>query len=84
MEIVEHLVVDDLVVVRGDLYVTKHLVVSNEIVDVVSLACVGRDLHVAVDGRFIVVGMDSLVVDVDEGLLLKHYVQFVLGREYVD
>lgn len=74
MEIVEHLVVNDLVVVGGDLYVVEHLVVSNEIVGVVSLVCVDGDLHIVVDVEFVANGVDSLIADVDEGLLLKHYV----------
>ena len=74
MEIAEHLVMDDLVVVGEALYVVEHLVVSNEIVGVESLACVDGDLHVAIDVEFFVVGVDSLVADVDEGLLMKCYV----------
>ena len=74
MEIAEHLVVDDLVVVGDELYVVEHLVVRNEIVGVVSLACVYGDLHSAIDVEFIVVGVDSLVANVDEDLMLKHYV----------
>ena len=38
MEIVEHLVMDDLVVVGDELYFVEHLVVSHEIGGVVSLA----------------------------------------------
>ena len=84
MEIVEHLVVDDLVAIGGDLYVAEHLVVSNEIARVVILACVDGDLHVVADVEFVVAGMDSLVIDMDEDLLMKHYVQFVLGSEHSD
>ena len=84
MEIAEHLVVDDLVVVADVLYVAEHLVVSNEIASVVSLTCVDGDLHVASDPEFVVAGVHSLVADVDESLLVKHYVQFVLGCEHSD
>ena len=34
--------------------------------------------------EFFVVGVDSLVVDVDEDLLMKHYVQFVPRSENLD
>ena len=34
--------------------------------------------------EFVVSCVDSLVADVDEGFLVKHYVQFVLGSEHVD
>ena len=43
MEIVEHLVMDDLVVVGGDLYVAKHLLVSNETANVVSFSYVSEE-----------------------------------------
>ena len=88
MEIAEHLVMDDPVAVGGELYVAEHLVVSNEIA---GLTCIDGGLHVgsnvefvAIDVKFVAAGVDSLVADVDEGLLLKHYVQFVLGCEHVD
>ncbi len=84
IEIVEHLVLDDLVAISGALYVVDHLVVSNDIVGVVSLACIDGDLHIIANVEFVVASVDSLVVDLDEGLLLKHYVQFVLGCEHVD
>ena len=81
MEIVEHLVVADLVFVGDELYVAEHLFVRNEILVVVSLACVDGYLHIAIDMNFfatdvefVVAGVDSLVADVDEGLLKKHYV----------
>ena len=74
MEIVECLVMDDSVVIGGELCIAEHLVVRNEIVSVVSLECVDRDLHVPTDVKSIVVGVDSLFVDLDEGLLMKHYV----------
>ena len=48
-QLVEHLVVDDPITIGGELFVAKHLVVSNEIVGVVSLACFDGDLHVADD-----------------------------------
>ena len=75
---------DDLIAIGSELYVTNNLVVSNEIASVVSLACVDRDLHVATDVEFVVVGVDSLVANVDEDLLMKHYVQFVLGCEHTN
>lgn len=84
MEIVEHSVVDDLVVVGDDLYVAEHLVVSNEIAGVVSLEYVTMKLHIAIDMGFVVASVDSLVVDMDEGLLMKHYVQFVFGSDHDD
>ena len=52
MDIAEHLVMDDLVVVGNDFYIVEHLVVNNEIVGVVSLACVDGDLHVSTDMEF--------------------------------
>ena len=82
MEIVEHLVMDDLVVGGGDLYVTEHLVVSSEIAGVESLGCIHGDLHISFDMEFVVVGVDSLVVDVDEDLSLKHYVKSILRCEH--
>ena len=70
----------------------------NEIVDVVILACVDGDLNISIDVEFVATdvgffvadvelvapGVDSLVADVDEGLQMKYYVQFVLGCEHVD
>ena len=53
MEIVENLVMDDLVVVGDELCVAEHLVVSNEIASVVSLACVDGDLHITIDVDFL-------------------------------
>ena len=80
MEIAEHLVIDDPVVVGGELCVVEHLVVSNEIVGVASLACVDGD-HVVVDVELVFASVVSLVADVDEGFLVKHYVQSILGSE---
>ena len=74
MEIVEHLVMDDLVVVGNKLSIAEHLVVSNKIARVVSLACVDGDFHVVANVELIFVGVDSLVIDVDEDFLMKHYV----------
>ena len=74
MEIVEHSIMDDLVIVGGDFYVAEHLVVRNDIVGAVNLKCVDRDLHISADMEFVVVDVDSLVADVNEGLLMKHYV----------
>ena len=65
---------DDLISIGGELCVAKHLVVSNEIAGVVSLACADGNLHVSTDMKFVSIGVDSLIVDVDEGLLMKHYV----------
>ena len=79
MEIEKHLVIDDLIVVGGELCATKHLVVSNEIAGVASFSCVDGDLHVVSDVELVFSGVDSIVVDVDEDFLMKHYVQFVLG-----
>ena len=79
MEIAEHLVMDDPVAIGGELYIVEHLVVSNEIADFVSLACVDGDLCIAANVEFFAASVDSLVSDVDEELLLKYYVQFVLG-----
>ena len=84
MEIIEHLVVDDLVSFGGELCVVEHLVVSNEMVGVEILACIDGDLHMATDMEFVFASVDSLVVDVNEFLLIKHYVQFFLGSEHVD
>ena len=84
MVIAEHLVMDDRVAVGGELCVVEHLVVSNQIVGVVSLACVDGNLHVSIDVEFVVASVDSLVIDVDEDLLMKHYVHFVLGSEHAN
>jgi len=75
---------DDLVIVDDELCVVEHLVVRNEIIGVVSLACVDGDLHIFSDVNFFSAGVDSLVVDVDEDLLMNHYVQFVLGCEHAN
>ena len=85
MKIIEHLVVDDLDDVGDELCVAKHLVVRNEMASVVSLACVDENLHiVAANVEFFAASVESLVVDVDEGLLMKHCVQFALGCVHVD
>ena len=73
-KIAKHLVVDDLVTIGDVLYVVEDLVMSSEIAGVLSLGCVDGDLHVSIDVDFIVVGVDSLVVDVDDGFLMKPYV----------
>ena len=75
---------DDLIVIGSKLCSTEHLAMSNEIDSVVSFACVDGDLHIASNVEFFAIGVDSLVVHVDEGLLLKHYVQFVLGCEHAN
>ena len=49
MEIVEHLVIDDSVVVGGELCVAEHLVVRNETTSVGSLAYVAEGFHIIVD-----------------------------------
>ena len=91
METTKNFVVDDLFVVGGELCSIEHLVVRNEIVGIVILACVDGDLYITadmefviVDVQFVVAGVDSLVANVDEGLLLKHYIHFFLGCDYVD
>ena len=91
MEIVENLIVDDLIAIGCELSITENLFVSNETTGVESLEYVAKELHIVVDMEFVVIyvdffaiGVDSLVVDVDEGLLVNHYVQFVLGSEHVD
>lgn len=85
------MVIDDPITVDGDLYVVKHLIVSNEMVGVGSSAYVAEELHiianmefVAADMEFFIAGVDSLVVDVDEDLWMKHCIQFVLGCEHAD
>ena len=83
MEIANHLVMDDPVVVGDELCVVEHLVVSNEMVDVEILAYVVVDFFVA-DVEFAYASVHSLAVDVDEGLLLKHYVQFFLGCDHAN
>ena len=60
MEIVEHLVVDDLVVVGGELCVVGHLVVSNEMVGVEILTYVSEELHISADMDFFFDGVYSL------------------------
>ena len=57
---------DDLIAIGGELCATEHLVVSNEIVGVVRLACFDGDLHVADDVELVFAGVDSLVIDVDD------------------
>ena len=79
--IAENLVVDDPVAIGGELCIAEHLVVSNEIA---GLACIDGDLHIGADAGFFSTGVDSLVSNVDERFLLKHYVQFVLGSEHGD
>ena len=83
-QLVEHLVMDDLIAIGGELCVADHLVVSHEIASVVSLACVDGNLHVVADVELVFSGVDSLVIDVDEDFLMMHYVQFVLGSERAD
>ena len=65
---------DDLIAIGDELCATEHLVVSNEIASVVSLACVDGNLYVVADVELVFAGVDSLVADVDEGFLVKHYV----------
>ena len=65
---------DDSIAVGGELFVARHLVVSNENARIVSLACVDEDLHVVADMKFVAIGVDSLVANVDEGLSMKNYV----------
>ena len=88
LNVAKHLVVDDPVAVDGKLCIAEHLIVSNEIA---SLACIDGDLHVGADVEFVVAdvgfvatGVDSLVADVNEVLLMKHYVQFVPGGEHAN
>ena len=83
-QLVEHLVVDDLIAIGGELYVAENLVVSNDIAGVVSLACVDENIHVVADVELVFASVDSLVADVDEGFLVKHYVQSILGSEHAD
>ena len=84
MEIAEHSVVGNLVVFDGGLYVVEHLVVSNDIAGVMSLECVDGDIHVVGNVDLVFFGVISLLIDVDEGFLVKHHVQFVPGSEHVD
>lgn len=106
METAEHLVVDDLVEIGGDLYVAEHLVVDDPVVvggelciaehfivsnEIIGLAYIDGDLHAGADVEFVVanvgfvaIGVDSLVADVNEVLLMKHYVQFILGGEHAN
>ena len=86
--VAEHLVMDDPIAVGGELCIAEHLVVSNEIA---GLACIDGDVHVGVDVEFVVAdarlvatSVDSLVADVNEVLLMKHYVQFVPGGEHAN
>ena len=62
---------DDLVVVGDDLHILDHLVVRIDMVGVESFAYIIEGLHIVVDMEFVVVGVDSLVADVDEGLHSK-------------
>ena len=75
---------DDPVIVGGDLYVVEHLVVSIETAGVVSLECVDGDLHIVANMEFVFASVDSLVANVNEVFLMRHYVQFVPGSEHVD
>ena len=68
MEIAEHLVMDDLIVVGDELCIKKNLFVNNENAGIVSLTCADEDLHVATNMKFVAIGVDSLVVDVVEDL----------------
>ena len=79
---------DDPIAVGGELSIAEHLVVSNEIA---GLACIDGDLHVGADVEFVVadagfvaIGVDSLVANVDERLLLKYYVHFVPRSEHAN
>ena len=83
-ELIEHLDMDDPISIGGELCIVENLVVSYEIAGVVSLTCFDGDPHVANDVEFFFVGVDSLVIDVDEDFLMKHYVQFFLGSENAD
>ena len=74
METTKNLVMDDPVAVGGELCIVEHLVVSNEIDGVLSLACVDGNFHVVADVELVFVGVDSLVSNVDEVFLVKHYV----------
>ena len=49
-----------------------------------SLECVDEDLHVFANVGFVATSVDSLVADVNEVLLMKHYVQFFPRSEHVD
>ena len=98
METTEHLVMDDLVDVGGDLNVAEHLAMDDPIaiggelsIAEHGLACIDGDLHVGADVEFFVTdagfvatSVDSLVVDVNEGLLMKHCVQFVPRGEHAN
>lgn len=88
LNVVVHLAMDHLVVIGGELCIAEHLVVS---IEIAGLVCIDGDLHVGAnveivvaDMGFVATTMDSLVANVDERLLLKHYVQFVPGSRYVD
>ena len=78
------MVIDDLIAIGGELCVIEHLVVRNEISGVVSLACVDGDLHVVANMELVFTNVDSLFIDVDEDLLMKHYIQFVPKSEHRD
>ena len=78
------MVIDDLNAIGGELCAAEHLVVSNEIAGVASLACVDVDLHVVADVDLVFSSVDSLVIYVDEGFLVKHHDRFVPGSEHVD
>ena len=73
-DLVEHLVMDDPIVVGVELCVVGHLVVRLEIYGVVSSTCFNGDHHVADDVELIFDGVDSLVINVNEDFLMMHYV----------
>ena len=75
---------DDPIAIGGELCAAEYLVVSNEIAGITSLACVDGFLHIATNVEFFTTSVDSLIVDVDEDFLMKHYVQFVLGSKHAD
>ena len=52
---------------------------------IVVLTCNCRGLTDGLmDVELVFADVDSVVIDVDEDLLMKHYIQFVLGSEHAD
>lgn len=62
----------------------RDLVVRNETSSVVSLEYVNGNIYIVGDMDFVATSVDSLVANVDELFLMKHYVQLVPKSKHVD
>ena len=70
MEIIEHLVMDNQVVVGDELHVAEHFFVSNEIAGVGSFGCVGDGFHIFVGVDFFL-DLPIVSIDVDFDVLIR-------------